>query len=500
MNNKGIKKGDVIYDIKFRQKSDVNSVIDNIREAFNLSKYPWNLIPDDIILLCFLSPSGYDLLPPIIAKRLLTNYNLKNYEFFEFVGDRVLSIVAINILFDIMGNKELADNFYQGKLGPLFSKITKNATLNCIMQTTNLCSFIFIKEKITVKKCADVLEALLGGLYYYKYIINKEPDAIKQITEWFSETFNVPEVINNIIKNGDLLCEKNKQIKNNLSSIKSNNIDENKNASSIIYPSNNNGQVNVPVSPIKNQIVQEIPQSTPYSPSLYMERSGFFDQSEYIKNIKLVRMEDCNYPYNNKQKSSVFMLDSDLERLELFLKLKKLLSSIKLFDYNEGTLSVLYLGNSSANFLSYVCAWSENDDDSVKNLLLNTIEHFNLSIIKPTGLLSSQYKIYPYDANCNYVYDRKNRRLELIINQPSYTASARDKKFYNLKNKNGITFDARYLLVGTQYDFRTIGVLYQQITKDTFIPIYCSYLNGYNSIRSDIIDGAIKYMEQTYNY
>lgn len=485
-----------------------------IRERLNLNIYPWDDIPNDIILLAFVSPSGYRKLLPAIRDELMDKYHLKNYDFFEFIGDRILSVIAINIMLDHIGHNALIDNFYQRRMTLLYQEITKNSTLYCIMKTKSLCSLIIRDNNSSEKVCADVLEAILGGIYYYKNIIKGELDILWKLTTWYSDTFNIAYIIDSIIKNGKVLCEELKSI-NQLNKIKPdrgqidnsiisyddimNPFDINKILSyeeeELQIPEYDNNYIYLP--DWKNESIDNGPSLEmseiksdflPLVPSIEAIRTV-----DLIRKIPLRKTNKCNFPYNQKYKNISLPLNNDYERFQYFIKSRKLSNSIKQFSYSGGIMSVLYLSENRRQFQPYVCAWGKNIDISSSNLLTEIVKHFNLSFIPVNNKYISGRIIYPYDENCNYQYDEKNPKVGLPLQRYNYQ-DQESNNFLRLQKITGFTFDGRYILIGNMYDFKVIGILYRKFFNKEIIPIYCSYNDGYESIKNDLINAANKYM------
>lgn len=159
-----------------------------IRKSLNLYDGWWNDLNDDLLTLAFIPKNSTIELPDYIYKK----YGFRNYELLEFFGDSVLEVIVSMIVF-----KELTigqTNVNQDKLKFFRREMVRNSTLYCHGIRKNICEFLK-KDNITIKECADVLEAIIGILYYYLYYLKNIDYAISILYDWYVHNFYIDESI-----------------------------------------------------------------------------------------------------------------------------------------------------------------------------------------------------------------------------------------------------------------------------------------------------------------
>ena len=180
-----------------------NSKIFFIRKQLNLNAYPFRLIPDDFILLLFTSETD---IQTDFQSYLYAKYGHSNYESFEFIGDTVLNFIVIHIMIKmkVITSPDLGTK--------IKNMVTKNQTLGCLLDYKFLCnertpgSNRYEKSKSNLNKCADVFEAIIGGLYWYLDTELKLPDAISVIEEWLTSNWPFKQIIFQAARFNKITC------------------------------------------------------------------------------------------------------------------------------------------------------------------------------------------------------------------------------------------------------------------------------------------------------
>jgi hypothetical protein len=99
---------------------------------------------------------------PDFNRNYLSKYNLNdkflNRDTLEFYGDGALDMIIIDMLADSFGL-----NVSSGELTIRKTEIVKNVTLSHIASQLKIC---FSKGDYDVKRCADIVEAAIGALYF----------------------------------------------------------------------------------------------------------------------------------------------------------------------------------------------------------------------------------------------------------------------------------------------------------------------------------------------
>lgn len=93
-----------------------------------------------------------------------TEEGFDDYEFLEFLGDRILYMIVVQMLLTNPLNvltPKIATNISQ--------TMTKNISLACYMDKLDACLVISDNRynRANTQECADVFEALVGAMYYY---------------------------------------------------------------------------------------------------------------------------------------------------------------------------------------------------------------------------------------------------------------------------------------------------------------------------------------------
>ena len=190
-----------------------------IREILGLNDKMFSKIPDDLILLAFIPKNAESkyiknvneggIIENIYINknevdRIYENHGHKDYELFEFFGDAILESIVSMVIFEkyIINRHKKID---EGALSRYRSSLLKNSTLFCHMNRKKMCVNIRQTHKQqTAKTCADVLEAIIGIVFYYFYYVLKLDNSLDIVKDWYIKNFYVDESIR-------FLDEKNEQ-------------------------------------------------------------------------------------------------------------------------------------------------------------------------------------------------------------------------------------------------------------------------------------------------
>lgn len=153
---------------------------EEIDEILHLTKF-FPDVDQDLILMAF---SRKQIKSPGVRKRLgRLGFVKMNYQELEFLGDKVLELIATTILFNPSLNAM--------ELTFILKSFVSNQHLEKLAYQIGICEGI-VKNPIE-KECADIMEAVFGALYYLKYPLEK-------ITNWFlslSAVANDPIILRN---------------------------------------------------------------------------------------------------------------------------------------------------------------------------------------------------------------------------------------------------------------------------------------------------------------
>lgn len=174
----------------------LKTLIKDVRIILNLNEGIWEDMSDTLVLLAFTNSSAlsHGMIPPKILNDMKTNYQVTDYEKFEFLGDRVLDMIIAGWLINLewqYGHPRVYSNWK--------SEIVKNASLECYMMSKKLCDR-YVGFNVSKKTCADIFESIIGIMYYYITSIEGESyKAFYYIENWLNETFEMKDRVKNVI-------------------------------------------------------------------------------------------------------------------------------------------------------------------------------------------------------------------------------------------------------------------------------------------------------------
>ena len=169
---------------------DLTINLTKIRQQLGLDNYPYNHIPNDLLLAIFQPTNKLESI-------LVNNYQLPNTEALEYLGDGVLDLIVSTQLINLKVNT--ANNLTRYR-----DTIVKNQSLQCYMNSKNLCQFV---KRNSSKACADVFEILVGLIYWWLVKKLNLVDAIDQVQLWLDQVWNLKSIIANLVNNNKLFCQ-----------------------------------------------------------------------------------------------------------------------------------------------------------------------------------------------------------------------------------------------------------------------------------------------------
>lgn len=159
-----------------------NSVIQIIpREAWGIDR--------DLLLLAFLHRDNHDIVTYDERRLLLKKYGADTYENLEFLGDGVLEIIIKHMVYQSLTSLGDKGTRGPGAMTGVSQALRSNAFLACLAERHNLCS-TNSQQKIALKLCADIFEALLGALFLY--LIREGLDAYRILYVWLVDFWHFP--------------------------------------------------------------------------------------------------------------------------------------------------------------------------------------------------------------------------------------------------------------------------------------------------------------------
>lgn len=186
---------------------DVNyeRLVHEIRQSLNLDKYPFNLITDNLLLMCFVPKCRIDGYPPVLItdskrRELVDAYGACDHQTLEYYGDRLLYVVVSDIV-----ESSLALRSSPGVLSTIINYLTNNKTITLLFQEKGICQYVRSHRYIISKEkgkthnfCGDSFEALLGAMFYsFK---NSDFNYIKKVKDWLLKNTNIIQVYRDYLR------------------------------------------------------------------------------------------------------------------------------------------------------------------------------------------------------------------------------------------------------------------------------------------------------------
>lgn len=174
------------------QNFEPNDEMTAIRKILKLDTDIWKNLPNDLIETAFRPPSV--IIKKDVKKKLMDQYKLSDLETLEFLGDAVLELAATQIIFEeFIGTP--------GKMTVKRQELVRNTALFCLMSRLNLCQYSARKNKpYKIKDCADILEAVLGALYYYLSVMQKNKEAMAIMIDYIKDVLYDSTVRKNLFE------------------------------------------------------------------------------------------------------------------------------------------------------------------------------------------------------------------------------------------------------------------------------------------------------------
>lgn len=179
--------------------------MEDLKSKLGLIGTIWEDIDPDLLLSAFIPESEKPSISPGTRKRLFQKYGWDNYEFLEFIGDAVLSVLHNTMVVE----RKIREAKLMKRPGFYTNELGKNITFYCYMKKKGLCDEI-IRPSETVyrwKMCADVFEAIVGALFWD--LFHRKGlgySAMDTVKEWYLKNWPVLESLENTIKTGETKC------------------------------------------------------------------------------------------------------------------------------------------------------------------------------------------------------------------------------------------------------------------------------------------------------
>lgn len=147
-------------------------------------------IPIEFVLVALI-PEGARV-SSRLRESLISKTGNSDYEYFEFLGDRVVGLVINEYVYTNYENAKDAIK-YNHEL------IESNKFFQCIMDKGNYC------QRLNTKKCGDRFEALIGSIYSY-YLSFDEENAYPRVRDWLYSAFGLDKSIDKAMDSGSVIC------------------------------------------------------------------------------------------------------------------------------------------------------------------------------------------------------------------------------------------------------------------------------------------------------
>lgn len=173
--------------------------MERIKQLLNLTDPIWNDLTPDLLYPSFYPRRATRLLSPETIARRSQTTGRADYENLEFLGDAVLEQILTLFVVNRQADYTKPIQYYIKVLG-------RNITLYCYANLKQICGLAPV-ETTNWKECADILEAIVGALYWYLYVQQRLGyQAIEYLYHWFVQTFPVQETLDNLIAFGSTRC------------------------------------------------------------------------------------------------------------------------------------------------------------------------------------------------------------------------------------------------------------------------------------------------------
>lgn len=166
-----------------------------LRVDLGLNEDPWLELDDNLLRIC-------------ISKQFRTHIQYTDNfiiddESFEWLGDTVYEYIFTIKFF----NKTVLNNLpiFEDKFTNYYEQIRRNTSLFCQATQKNLCQYLIMaRSSPRIKHCADMIESILGMLFFYLVYIKKADSPFYKLAQWYDQQFNLDYQIDFIIKHGNL--------------------------------------------------------------------------------------------------------------------------------------------------------------------------------------------------------------------------------------------------------------------------------------------------------
>ena len=162
---------------------------DKFKVDFGLMSEPWSDLDQTLIEMAVTRKGSFKEKFGLIDQKVL-----------EWMGDVVLQIIVTSVIVDKLVSFE--NSKYFESLTKIRSQFVKNTTLYYQMQNKNLSHYLITKSDHVpiVKDIADILESILGALYYHLFYVKRDSTALLHISKWYRDFFSIDESIASVLQ------------------------------------------------------------------------------------------------------------------------------------------------------------------------------------------------------------------------------------------------------------------------------------------------------------
>lgn len=165
--------------------------IEELRYLLDLNESPFDDIPDEFFTLVFPTEAiNQD------TKDFLIDHGVPDYQKLEWLGDSVLELIMRTYMFKYRRDLKLGD------LNSIKQQFVSNQGLHELLAQYSICT---LTDNHDVKQCADVLETIIGIIYYWLAYQGQDP--ILPLMNWFLDTFDIEDVITGLVDEKEIAAQ-----------------------------------------------------------------------------------------------------------------------------------------------------------------------------------------------------------------------------------------------------------------------------------------------------
>lgn len=147
-------------------------------------------IDRDILLLAFMFDGRQEVISNKKYSTLLSKFGVTTCESLQFLGNGIWEAIVKYVVYQSLSYKGLT------VMIDVINVLTSNNFISRLTIQSKLCT-PDLMTGITIKKCADVFEALIGALFIH--LVNIGHDAYRILYEWMVMFWKIPDFITNYL-------------------------------------------------------------------------------------------------------------------------------------------------------------------------------------------------------------------------------------------------------------------------------------------------------------